>query len=590
MRRLALTALALCVFVAASPAPTPTPAPTKAPPDTKSQVDAVFAEYDRSDSPGCSLGVYRDGKIVYARGYGMANLELGVANSPQTVFDIGSTSKQFTAFSIQLLAREGKLSLDDDIRKWLPEIPAYGKTITIRHLLHHTSGLRDYLVAMELSGMQEEDWTTEQDALDIIARQKGVNFPPGQEYLYSNTGFFLLGVIVKRASGQPLREFAAEHIFVPLGMRHTQFNELHTRIIPNRATGYQKQKPPAAAFGIEEPSAAFGIEMSNWEQIGDGSVLTTVEDLQKWDENFYEPRNGVGDAKLMETMQDVGVLNSGKKITYASALVIGTFRGLPTVSHGGSWAGYRAQLMRFPKQHFSVACLCNLAQANPSRLAQKVSEVYLGSLMTKEEPKTKETASNVKLAAPPKSLQALVGMYRDPQSSELLRLAIWDDKLTANVDDHNFPLTPAGGNRYRFEGFEGKREIEIPPASERGGARPLRPKLKVTTVEAEEEPQTQTFEPVELWTPTAAELAPLAGLYSSEEVGTTWRLVAEGDKLLIKHRGVSEEPLKPTVKDTFTHDGIELTFQRGPKGEVTGFLVDAGRVKSLEFKKQAPAT
>ncbi|HEY4346176.1 MAG TPA: serine hydrolase domain-containing protein, partial [Gaiellaceae bacterium] len=454
-----------------------------------------------------------------------------------------------------------------------------GKTITIRHLLHHTSGLRDYLVAMELSGMQEEDWTTEQDALDIIARQKGVNFPPGQEYLYSNTGFFLLGVIVKRASGQPLREFAAEHIFVPLGMRHTQFNELHTRIIPNRATGYQKQKPPAAAFGIE---------MSNWEQIGDGSVLTTVEDLQKWDENFYEPRPGVGDAKLIESMQEVGVLNTGKKITYASALVIGTFHGLPTVSHGGSWAGYRAQLMRFPQQHFSVACLCNLAQANPSRLAQKVSEVYLGSLMTKEEPKTKELAgaSKVRLAAPPRSLQALVGMYRDPQSSELLRLAIRDDRMTANVDDHNFNLTPVGGNRYRFEGFEGKREIEIPPASGRGGARP---KLVVTTVEADEEPQTQTFEPVEPWTPTAAELAPLAGLYSSEEVGTTWRLVVEGDKLIIKHRGVSEEPLKPTVKDTFTHDGIELTFQRGPKGDVTGFLVDAGRVKSLGFTKQAPA-
>jgi len=579
MRRSALPALALSVFVAASPAPAPTPTTTPRPqPDIPSQVDAVFAEYDRSDSPGCSLGVYRDGRILYARGYGMANLELGVANSAQTVFDIGSTSKQFTAFSIQLLAREGKLSLDDDIRKWLPEMPAYGKTITIRHLLHHTSGLRDYLVAMELSGMQEEDWTTEQDALDIIARQKGVNFPPGQEYLYSNTGFFLLGVIVKRASGQPLREFAAEHIFVPLGMRHTQFNELHTRIIPNRATGYQKQKPPAAAFGIE---------MSNWEQIGDGSVLTTVEDLQKWDENFYEPRNGVGDAKLMETMQDVGVLNSGKKITYASALVIGTFRGLPTVSHGGSWAGYRAQLMRFPKQHFSVACLCNLAQANPSRLAQKVSEVYLGSLMTKEEPKPQEAASSVKLAAPPKSLQALVGMYRDSQSSELIRLAIWDNKLTANVDDHNFPLTPVGGNRYRFEGFEGKREMEIPPVS--GGARPLRPKLTVTTAEHDEEPETQTFEPVEPWTPTAAELAPLAGLYASEEVGTTWRLVAEGDRMIIKHRGVSEEPLKPTVRDTFTHEGIQLSFQRGPKGEVTGFLVDAGRVKSLGFKRQAPA-
>ncbi|HEY1250797.1 MAG TPA: serine hydrolase domain-containing protein [Thermoanaerobaculia bacterium] len=583
MRRLVLSAFVCGALVAAAPAPTPPrPTPTPAVPaaDTKTQVDAIFAEYDRSDSPGCSLGVYRDGRIAYARGYGMANLELGVANSPQTVFDIGSTSKQFTAFSIQLLAREGKLSLDDDIRKWLPEMPSYGKPITIRHLLHHISGLRDYLVAMELSGMQEEDWTTEQDALDIIARQKGINFPPGQEYLYSNTGYFLLGVIVKRASGQPLREFAAEHIFVPLGMRHTQFNELHTRIIPNRATGYRKQKPPAAAFGIE---------MSNWEQIGDGSVLTTVEDLQRWDENFYEPRNGVGDAALIQTMQVVGVLNSGKKIAYASALSIGNYRGLRTVSHGGSWAGYRAQLLRYPDQHFSVACLCNLAQANPSRLATKVSEVYLGSLMTKkDEPKPAQAAGNVKVAAPPKNLQALVGLYRDPESSELVRLAIWDDKLTANVGDRNYPLTPLGANRYRLEGYEGgKTEVEIPPATAGGGARP---KLTVTTTEEEEEPETQTFEPVEPWTPTAAELAPLAGLYSSEEVGTTWKLVAEGDKLIIKHRGVSEEPLKPTVRDTFTHEGIQLTFQRGPKGEVTGFLVDAGRVKSLAFKKQTPAS
>ncbi len=361
-------------------------------------------------------------------------------------------------------------------------------------------------------------------------------------------------------------------------MRHTQFNELHTRIIPNRATGYTRIKP-----------SGFGIEMSNWEQIGDGSVLTTVEDLQRWDENFYAPTHGVGDAKLIETMQEVGVLNSGRKIAYASALVIGSFRGLPTVSHGGSWAGYRAQLMRFPQQHFSVACLCNLAQANPSRLATKVAEVYLGSLMTKEEPKTKEPAgaSSVKLVAPPKSLQALVGMYRDTQSSEMIRLAIWDNKLTANVDDHNFPLTPVGANRYRFEGFEGKREIEIPPVSGGGGARP---RLTVTTAEHDEEPETQTFEPVEPWTPTAAEIAPLAGLYASEEVGTTWRLVAEGDKLVVKHRGISEDPLKPTVKDTFIHDGIQMTFQRGPRGEVTGFVVDAGRVKSLGFKRQAPAS
>src|SRR5215471_11291454 len=235
--------------------------------DVKAKVDAVFKEYDRSDSPGCALGVYRDGTIAYERGFGMANLELGIANSPQTVFDIGSTSKQFTAFSIHLLARDGKLSLDDDIRKWIPEVPSYGKTVTIRNLLHHTSGLRDYIEAMALQGTQEEDWTTEADALAAIARQKAPNFAPGDDYLYSNSGFFLLGVIVKRASGQSLRDFAQARIFGPLGMRHTQFNDWHNRIVPNRATGYKRAK-----------AGGFRIDMGDWEQVGDGAVQTTVED------------------------------------------------------------------------------------------------------------------------------------------------------------------------------------------------------------------------------------------------------------------------------------------------------------------------
>ncbi len=250
----------------------------------RSRVDELFREYDRSDSPGCALGVFRDGKIEYARGYGMANLELGVANTPQTVFDIGSTSKQFTAFAIQLLARDGKLSLDDDVRKWVPEIPSYGKIVTIRHLLHHTGGLRDYIELMSLQGVMTEDLTVDADVLDIMARQKAPNFAPGEEHLYCNTGYFLLSVIVKRASGQSLRDFAAERIFGPLGMRHTQFNDSHTRIIPNRATGYSKGK-----------NGVFGIDMSDWEQTGDGAVATTVEDLQRWDQNFYDPK--VGDAK-----------------------------------------------------------------------------------------------------------------------------------------------------------------------------------------------------------------------------------------------------------------------------------------------------
>ncbi len=540
-------------------------------PDLAAKVDELFRDYDRTDTPGCAVGVYRDGRIVYARGYGMANLELSIANTPQTVFDIGSTSKQFSAFAIQLLAREGKLSLDDDVRKWVPEIPSYGKTVTIRHLLHHTGGLRDYIELMSLQGVMTEDLTGDAEVLDIMARQKAPNFAPGEEHLYCNTGYFLLSVIVKRASGRSLRDFAAERIFVPLGMRHTQFNDSHTRIILNRATGYSKGK-----------SGVFGIDMSDWEQTGDGAVLTTVEDLLRWDQNFYDPK--VGDARVLEAMHEVGVLNGGKKLEYASAIYVSTYRGLPAVTHGGSWAGYRAQLMRFPQQKLSVACLCNNGgAANPSRLAQKVAEVYLGDLMTPAEPKAEAGTAEAAAAAPPGS-GAFTGAYRNPVSGELVTLSLEEGVLVASVAGKAHRLTPAGPNVFRrIGGPAGMRsEMAFEP-----GAPGTRPRMRVTETDEDGEVETENFVPVERWTPTAAELAALAGSYASQELDTSWRLVADGGKLFIRHRGMPAEPLTPTVRDAFTLDGMSLTLRRGPGGKAAGFTLDAGRVRGVAFARVA---
>jgi CubicO group peptidase (beta-lactamase class C family) len=544
--------------------------PAAAPADVKTKVDAVFHEYDRSDSPGCVLGVYRDGKIAYERGFGMANLELGIANSPQSVFDIGSTSKQFTAFSIHLLAREGKLSLDDDIRKWIPEVPSYGKTVTIRHLLHHTSGLRDYIEVMSLQGMQEEDWTTEADALAAIARQKAPNFAPGDDYLYSNSGFFLLGVIVKRASGQSLRDFAQARIFGPLGMRHTQFNDSHNRIVPNRATGYSKA----------DGGGGFDIDMGDWEQVGDGAVQTTVEDLQLWDQNFYEPR--VGDRALLDEMLTVGVLNSGKKLTYASALVRGTYRGLPTVSHGGAWVGYRAQLLRFPQQHFSVASLCNLAEANPTALAYGVADVYLAAqLQPVEAPKpAAKAAAPVKVSAA--DLQRLAGGYREPSSFEVFTLDVRQGQLEGKWGRRTIRLVPTASGRFRLEGFSaGPREVEVLSAPAGAGSRP---KLRLSWTE-DGEKETETYEPVTLWSPTAAEVRTFAGRYTSEEIDTTWTLAVDGDQLFIRHRGLPEDPLRPTVDGVFVVRGIMLAFQKDATGRVTGFTVNEGRARDIAFRK-----
>ncbi len=538
--------------------------------DVKPRVDAVFREYDRSDSPGCALAVYRDGRIEYARGYGMANLELGVANSPETVFDIGSTSKQFTAFSIHLLAREGKLSLDDDIRRWVPEIPSYGKTVTIRHLLHHTGGLRDYIELMELQGIRTEDLTTEADSLAVLAQQKAPNFPPGEEYLYSNSGYFLLGVIVERASGQSLRDFAEARIFGPLGMRHTQFNDQHDRLVANRATGYRKAK-----------GGGFRIDMGDWEQVGDGAVQTTVEDLQLWDQNFYEPR--VGDARLLEAMQTVGVLNSGKRLTYASALVLQDYRGLPTVSHGGAWVGYRAQLLRFPKQRFSVACLCNLSGANPTALAREVAAIYLGDLMRPAEPaKPASGAGGRTVKAPAAALQRLSGAYLERSDGEVVRLSVEQGKISGRRGRSSFTLTPMAGNRYWIEGLPEGEMVATPGKTSAGG----RPLLGLSSLDEPDE--IETWEPIELWTPAAPDLAVFAGRYASEELDTAWRIVAENGQLFIRHRGLPEDPLIPTTEDAFSLEGMTLHFVRGAGRAVTGFTLDDGRVRGIAFEKQKP--
>ena len=534
--------------------------------DVGARVDAIFREYDRTDSPGCALGVYRDGSILAARGYGMANLELGVAISPQTVFDIGSTSKQFTALSIHLLAREGKLSLDDDVRRWIPEVPDYGKKITIRNLLHHTGGLRDYIELMDLQGVQTEDLTTDQDALQIISRQKAPNFAPGDQHLYSNTGYFLLSVVVRRASGRTLRDFAAERIFVPLGMRHTQYNDAHARIIPGRATGYRKAE-----------GGGFEIDMSDWEQTGDGAVQTTVEDLSRWDQNFYEPR--VGDRELVAEMQVPGVLNSGKKLTYASALVLGAYRGLPIVSHGGSWAGYRAQLLRFPEQKFSVACLCNVGNANPTALAQKVAEVYLGDRMQPEPRSSQEAAprdSRPRLSAD--QLRRFAGSYRDPASGMVLVLSVEQNKLTAELQGRRFVLAPVAPDRFISEDARVRQEITFEPT--RAG----RPHVRLRS---EGEDEAELFEPIELWKPSEADLAEFGGDYASEEIDTTWRIVFENGRLFIRHRGFPSDPLRPTIPDAFTINGIQLAFDRSPSRAITGFHLDAGRVRAIAFTKRS---
>jgi CubicO group peptidase (beta-lactamase class C family) len=449
-----------CILVTAAVALGSGPfARTASPADAQtSSVDAVFADLAKPGSPGCALAVYRAGKVIYANGYGLANLEENVKITPDSVFDIGSTSKQFTAASILLLEKQGKLSVNDDIRKYLPELPDYGHTLTILHLLNHTSGLRDYLTLFELAGIHTDSVTTDSDALALIARQKALNFDPGSDWLYSNTGFFLLSTIVKRVSGKALREFAAENIFTPLGMTHTELRDDHTQLVPNRAMAYDPK----------DKGAGYTLNVSYFEQTGDGAVHTSVQDLLKWDENFYTGQ--VGGKEFLAEIQERGKLNSGKELEYAKGLFVHDYRGLHSVSHGGAWGGYRAELLRFPRQHFSVACLCNVSNAHPSKRAQAVADVYLAdemkskdSIQEKEDEEDEDETGLSKKELPftMEQFGGYAGDYRSQELGATYRLGVADGKtrITAILDGSGLPRV----NNFSNQGLRaiGNDEFEI---------------------------------------------------------------------------------------------------------------------------------
>jgi CubicO group peptidase (beta-lactamase class C family) len=418
-------------------------------------VDEIFADVAKPGSPGCSVAIARDGKLLYAKGYGLANIEQNVALTPESVFDIGSTSKQFSAASILLLEKQGKLSVNDDVRKYIPELPDYGKKITILNLLNHTSGLRDYLVLFELAGVNTDSVTTDEEALALIARQKALNFDPGTEWLYSNSGYFLLSVIVKRASGQSLREFAAENIFQPLNMSHTLYRDSHTLLVPNRALAYDPI----------DKGTGYTFDVSYFEQTGDGAVHTSVGDLLKWDENFYTSQ--VGGKPLLAELQEPAKLNNGKTRSYAKGLSISKYRGLNTVSHGGSWGGYRAELLRFPDQHFSVVCLCNRSDVSPERRAKQVADIYLASVL-KEKPKKDEddeaeTKAKPEVAVAAAELKKLTGDYWSEELGVAYRLRLASDKLvldkillTGDIprssESEGKAFVPVGKNEFRLTG------------------------------------------------------------------------------------------------------------------------------------------
>ena len=564
MRRTALLSAGVLVTFVASPSTASAQHIIGARDARALRADSVFQRFDRTDSPGCALGVYQDGKIQYARGYGMASLEHGVALSPRSVLDVGSISKQFTAMAFLILEKEGKLSLDDPIRKYIPEMPAYADKVTFRRALSQTSGLRDLYVMMGQTGLVFRGDTI--DALRAITRSAEPNYEPGARYLYTNSGWILAAQAIYRITGKTLAQFAQERIFAPLGMHDTRFLDDAATVIPNGAEGYA----PRSGGGFRLARSTYDGAI-----VGAGAVHTTVEDFGRWLNNYDAAT--VGGRDIIEkmttatTLLDGSPAKSGSTQAYAIGLNVGTLRGLRVVSHGGSWAGYRGHFLRFPDERFAVATFCNLTTSGPDSLARKVAGIYLAGRMQPDS----VALWTVALASAPTaplsgSLRSLAGVWRNVERGEVRRTRVAGDTIFLAGGERT-RLVPIEGNRFRADAGTEIRFVA-------GAAGPVAMIVRTAG-------DSVTFARADTAALSPAQLAEYAGNYRSEEVDAThnWR-VEKGELVLyVNNRRLGV--LEPSYKDGFTRGGSVIDVQRDARGRITGFVVQAGRVRNLKFTR-----
>ena len=528
-------------------------------PVTDAKVDAVFAKWTAS-TPGCAVGVATNGKPVLAKGYGMADLEHDVRISPDSIFEAGSVSKQFTAAAVLLLEREGKLSLDDQVRKYIPEVPDFppppagavpgsgvaSGPITIRHMLNHTSGLRDWGNVAGIAGWPRTTRVhTQAHMLDIVSRQRALNFTPGTRYSYSNTGFNLAAMIVSRVSGMPFPEFTRQRLFEPFGMTHTSWRDDYTRIVRGRAIAYSDRD-------------GFHTDMPFENVYGNGGLLTTVGDLLTWNQHLDAPP--AADAKMVAEQQKPATFNDGRPHGYAIGLFVGTHQGLREVFHSGSTAGYSAFLTRFPDQHVSVAVLCNVAGANATQYAHAVADLYLGDRL---KPVAAPTAQFMALGA---DLDDMAGLYRNTRTGVPVTLV--HDKNGVRVERGLLLIAMSPSQFITANGQ--KAEFDS-----RGA-------MRVT----DEYGTVDDFVPVQPAKPTGEQLASLAGTYASDEAEATMTAVVENGGLVLKRRPDTVIKLTPLYADAFNAPALgTIIFRRDSAGRATEFSVVQDRVWDLRFSR-----
>ena len=544
------------------------------PADSVRRIDGIFAAFDHTDTPGCVVGADRGGRPLFRRAYGMANLELGVPLTVESVLETGSVAKQFVAGSIVSLATSGALGLDDPIRRYLPELPERDPPVTIRMLLNHTGDIRELWALFAMAGLPVGSVAFTMDqALALLLRQRGGDFAPNSRYAYSNGGYVLLAEIVKRASGRSLADYGRTTFFEPLGMRATQWRDDWNRVVPSRATAY---RPAGTGFRIDMPITSVH---------GNGGLLTTISDLLVWNEQLAHPR--VGGAGWTDSLERTGRLASGRELEYALGLRVTTYRGQREVSHFGNTASYWSYLGRFPEIGLSVAVLCNHGGADAPGLARQVIDLLL--------PAGSPPAPTIRIPPGAPGVTAYAGRYRDPNTEDLIDIAIRDGFLVQQRLGRTVPLTPLGAGRYGWDAAiygQASRPMALTFAEPVAGRAP---KVTLTT------PDGGPAEYVRVAPPrsSAAELTHYAGVYHGDELAADYRIRSTGTALTLEVLGVGRLPedlggpvltLTRNATDAFGDaGGLTVRFTRG-SGRVTGFLLHfhGAMISGIRFRREGP--
>ncbi len=515
--------------------------------DLATAADKVFAQWNSTQGPGCAVGVAQGGKTLLTRAYGMADIAQGIAINPGTILESGSVAKQFTSTAVLLLMQDGKLALDDDARKYLPELPVYSRPITVRHLLTHTSGLRDWSNLVAWQGWPRGTRVhTQSDVFDLITRQQTLNYPVGDFYSYTNSGFLLLRTLVERVSGMPFPAFTESRIFRPLGLTQTRWRDDFTRIVPGLAQAYARQ------------SDGWHIDMPNDNVIAAGGLLTTVADWLRWNDALTAKTLGAawGDS-ITQRMK----LTSGVEIQYALGLVVTRYRGLREISHSGSTAGYSTFLARYPEQdNLSVAVMCNAAGAPATAHAHGIVDAIVSDLPRAV---AADTTSAVGVDVAP-----FVGIYRDTRTNTTMELA----RADAQLRRVGGPVARLLSNGVLQIGTTRMRPLRSADGRVRS--------LKQATSDGDSLEFVRAADG--RWTPTAADLASLAGTYRNDEIGALFDVRVVGGSLTISPRTGVVETATPLYRagrrDAFTSDGNAVWFERGANGRATSMHMGAGRV------------